>query len=122
MSYLKPQVIFSSNFPSLFSAMGDKSSVLFLLKVYLIFSLIIFSAKVQNFRLSTAQVKFHQICTLISYLFRKYIKFQLKNNGEVIMKPKSDKKFEEKLIFCLKNDKNLVNFDPSTKKSKKFAL
>ena len=38
------------------------------------------------------------------------------------MKPKSDKKFEEKLIFCLKNDKNLVNFDPSTKKSKKFAL
>ena len=122
MSYLKPQVIFSSNFPSLFSAMGDKSSVLFLLKAYLIFSLIIFSAKVQNFRLSTAQVKFHQICTLISYLFRKYIKFQLKNNGEVIMKPKSDKRFEEKLIFCLKNDKNLVNFDPSTKKSQKFAL
>ena len=122
MSYLKPQVIFSSNFPSLFSAMGDKSFVLFLLKAYLIFSLIIFSAKVQNFRLSTAQVKFHQICTLISYLFRKYIKFQLKNNGEVIMKPKSDKRFEEKLIFCLKNDKNLVNFDPSTKKSQKFAL
>ena len=27
-----------------------------------------------------------------------------------------------KLIFCFKNDKNLVNFDPSTKKSKKFAL
>ena len=25
-------------------------------------------------------------------------------------------------IFCFKNDKNLVNFDPSTKKSKKFAL
>ena len=30
---------------------------------------------------------------------------------------KSGAKFEEKLIFCLKNDKNLVNFDPSTKKS-----
>ena len=30
--------------------------------------------------------------------------------------PKSDAKFEEKLIFCLKNDKNLVNFDPNTKK------
>ena len=28
-------------------------------------------------------------------------------------------KFEEKLIFCFKNDKNLVNFDLSTKKSKK---
>ena len=26
---------------------------------------------------------------------------------------KSDAKFEEKPIFCFKNDKNLVNFDPS---------
>ena len=31
-------------------------------------------------------------------------------------------KFEEKPMFCFKNDKNLVNFDPSTKKSKKFPL
>ena len=29
-------------------------------------------------------------------------------------------KFEEKLIFYFKNDKNLVNFDRSTKKSKNF--
>ena len=35
---------------------------------------------------------------------------------------KSVAKFEEKLIFCFKNDKNLVNFDLSTKNSKKFAL
>ena len=35
---------------------------------------------------------------------------------------KSGEKFEEKLIFGFKNDKNLVNFDPSNKKSKKFAL
>ena len=35
---------------------------------------------------------------------------------------KSDAKFEEKLIFCFKNDKNLVNFDLSTEKSKKSAL
>ena len=35
---------------------------------------------------------------------------------------KSDAKFEEKPIRCFKNDKNLVNFDPSTQKSKKFAL
>ena len=34
----------------------------------------------------------------------------------------SDAKFEEKLIFCLKNGKNLVNFDLSTKKYKKIAL
>ena len=32
----------------------------------------------QNFRLLTAQVKFHQICTLIDYFCWKYIKFQLK--------------------------------------------
>ena len=30
---------------------------------------------------------------------------------------KSGSKFEEKLIFCFKNDKNLVTFDPSTEKS-----
>ena len=35
---------------------------------------------------------------------------------------KSVAKFEEKLIFCFKNDKNLVNFDLSTKKSRKIAL
>ena len=34
----------------------------------------------------------------------------------------SGAKFEGKLIFCFKNDKNLVNFDLSTKKFKKFAL
>ena len=31
-------------------------------------------------------------------------------------------KFEGKLICCFKNDKNLVNFDPSTQKFKKSAL
>ena len=30
---------------------------------------------------------------------------------------KSGVSFEGKPIFCLKNDKNLVNLDPSTKKS-----
>ena len=34
--------------------------------------------KKQNFRLSTAHVKFHQICTLIVSFCWKYIKFQLK--------------------------------------------
>ena len=32
---------------------------------------------------------------------------------------KSDAKFEEKLI-CLKNDKNLVNFDLNTRNSQNF--
>ena len=35
---------------------------------------------------------------------------------------KSGAKFEEKTIFCFKNDRNLENFDRSTKKSKKIAL
>ena len=39
-----------------------------------------------------------------------------------LMIPKSGAKFEEKLIFCFKNDKNLEKFDPSSKKSKKIAL
>ena len=34
---------------------------------------------------------------------------------------KSDAKFEEKLIFRFKNDKNLVNFDPSTLKVSKIC-
>ena len=39
---------------------------------------------VQNFRLSTAQVKFHQICTLIGSFCWKYIKFQLKKYRGVV--------------------------------------
>ena len=39
-----------------------------------------------------------------------------------LMIRKSGGKFDEKLFFCFKNDENLVNLDPSTKKSKKFAF
>ena len=35
---------------------------------------------------------------------------------------KTDAKFEEKLICCFKNDKNMVKFDPSTRRSPKLAL
>ena len=46
--------------------------------------------------------------------------------GEAVCYPnahyESGPKFEEKLIFCFKNDYNLMNFDLSTNKSKKFAL
>ena len=35
---------------------------------------------------------------------------------------KIDPKFEEKLICCVKNDKNLVKFDLNTQKSPKLAL
>ena len=40
--------------------------------------------KVQNFRLSTAHVKFHQIGTLINSFCWKYIKFQLKKYRGVL--------------------------------------
>ena len=36
--------------------------------------------------------------------------------GVCLMDLKSDAEFKEKLIYCFKNDKNLVNFDPSTQK------
>ena len=38
----------------------------------------------QNLRLSTAQVKFHQICTFVDSFCWKYIKFQLKNYKRVM--------------------------------------
>ena len=75
----------------------------------------------QNFRLSTTHVKFHQICTLIGSL--KYIKFQLRSIEELyLMTLKIDAKFEENLICCFKNDKNLIKIDPSTRKYLKLAL
>ena len=36
------------------------------------------------------------------------------------MTPKNDAKYEEKLICCFKNDKNLVNFDLSSQNSQNF--
>ena len=38
------------------------------------------------------------------------------------MRLKNDAKFDEKLICCFENDKNLLNFNPSTQKPQKFAL
>ena len=39
-----------------------------------------------------------------------------------LMTLKSDAKFEGNPICCFRDDKNLVNFDPSTQKSRKFPL
>ena len=67
--------------------------------------------KVQNFRLSTAHLKFHQICTSDRLT-------QLKKNRWVMYHgPEEWCKIWRKLIICFKNDKNLVNFDLSTRKS-----
>ena len=35
---------------------------------------------------------------------------------------KNDAEFEEKLICYFKNNKNLVNFDPRTQMSQKYAI
>ena len=48
----------------------------------------------------------------------------LKFTGEFcVMTLKNDAKFEEELTYQFKIDmRNLTNFDPSTRKSQKFAL
>ena len=114
--------VFLLNFASLFNAMGDKSSVLFQLKLYLIFTKgAHHSAKFQTFDCSgeiSPNLYFDRLLLL------KVYKVSAKKSMEEIclMIPKSGAKFEEKVIFCFKNDKNLVNFDPNTKKSKKVTL
>ena len=64
------------NFASLFNVMGD--SLLYFSSWNFIWFLHKEPTTVQIFRPLTAQVEFHQICTLIAYFCRKYIKFQLK--------------------------------------------
>ena len=47
----------------------------------------------------------------------------LKFTGELcVMTLKNDAKIEEELTCQFKIDRNLTNFDPSTRKSQKFAL
>ena len=77
--------------------------------------------KIQNFRLSTVHMKFYQICTLRDSFCWKYVKFQLKSIEDLCcMTRKIDRKFEEKLNSCFKNDKTLAYFDLSTWNSRNF--
>ena len=76
MSYLKPQVSFTFLHHS-------SMSLEIILSYFFSWNFIWFlqkeSMKVQNFKtISTAQVKFYQICTLIGSFCWKYIKFQLR--------------------------------------------
>ena len=75
--------------------------------------------EVENFKLSTAHVKFHQICTLIGSFYGEYIKFQLKKYRGV-MSHDTENRYQiwKKPIYCFKNDKNLVNFHSSTQSLK----
>ena len=72
VSYLRLQVSFSLNFAAHFSIMRDNSSVLFLVETTWFGQKA--PIKVQDFRLLTAHIKFHQICTLIDSFCWKYIK------------------------------------------------
>ena len=61
------------------------------------------------------------MCILIGSFCPKYKTFDLKNLSYMTLK--SDAKFEEKLTCHFKIFmRNLTNFDPTTKKSQKFAL
>ena len=116
----EPQVSFYLIFGSLFSVMRNNCSVPLQRK------LIWFGQKelikVQNFSLSTAHMKFHQIYTLIGSFCWKYIKFQLKGyRGVTSHYTEEWSKFWRKTDFCFKNDKNLVHFD-STQVSKICTL
>ena len=75
MSYFKPQVSFSLNFAPIFSVMV---TLLYFFSWNFIWSGQKEPVKAQNFRLSTAHVEFHQICTLMGSFHWKYVKFQLK--------------------------------------------
>ena len=76
--------------------------------------------EVQNFRLSTAHVKFHQVCTLIGSFCCKYIKFQLKMYRGVMSYDHGEwcKIWRKTDLLFPK----WQEFDPSTQKSQKFAL
>ena len=122
MSCSKLQVSFSLNFASLFSVMRDYSSVLFKLKLYMIWTKGAHqTAKFQTFDCSR---KISPNLYFGRLLLLKVYEISAKTSTEelCLMTLKSDTKFEEKLTCCFKNDKNLVNFDPSTQKSHKFAL
>ena len=105
MSCLKLQVSFSLNFASLFSIMRDSSSVFFSWNCTWFGQNELI--KVQNSECS------HKISPNL-YLDRLLKVYKILAEELCLMTLKTDAKFEEKLIYCFKNDKNLVKFDQST--------
>ena len=102
--------------------MRDNSSVLFKLKLYMIWTNKAHeSAKFQTFNCSR-EISPHLYFDRL--LLLKVYRFSAKKSTEelCLITLKNDAKFGEKPICCFKSDKNLANFDPSTRKSQKFAL
>ena len=64
-----------------------------------------------------------KIGTLMASLYPRQKMYELKFTGEFcVMTMKNDAKFEEELTCQFKIDmRNLTNFEPSTRKSQKFA-
>ena len=122
MSYLKPQVIFSLNFGSLFNVMKDNSSVLFC-KIFMWF-LQKEPTKVQNFIIIlTTQVKFHQICILIGSFCWKYIKLKLIKYRGVMSHDTEDLwKIWRKTNLLFQKWQEFGEFWSEHSKSPKFAL
>ena len=123
MSYLEPHASFSLYFASLFNVMRDNSSVLSWLKLNIIFTKGShqsgkISGKFQLLRLISPNFYFGRLL-----LLKVYTISAKKSTEELcLLILKIDAKFEQKPICCFKIDKNLVNFDPGTQKSPKFAL
>ena len=119
MSCLKPQVSYYLNFSSLLSVMRDNSSVLFQLKLYMIWTKGAHqSAKFQTFNCSrkvSPNLYFDRLLLLKVY---KILVKKVYTKELCLMTLKIDAKFEENLICCFKNDRNLLNFDPSTRSLK----
>ena len=113
MSFLEPRVSFPSNFASFFSVKKHNSFIHFYLNLYMLWT-----KGMQSLRLSTAYVKFYQICTLIGSFYWKYTKFQLRKYREVTSHDTEEScKIWRKLTCGLENDLgNLTNFHENTLK------
>ena len=121
MSCLELQVSFSLNFGSLFSIMRGNSSVLFYLKLYMIWTKGAHrSAKFQTLNCShkiSPNLYFDRFLRVYKILAKEVPRNYVSWNGRLMQNLK-----KKTLICCFKNDKNLVKFDPSTQNSQKFSL
>ena len=70
------------------------------------------------------QTKVSELGLLLGPFIESTKCMSLKFTGELcVMTMKDDAKFEKELTYQVKTDmRNLINFDPSTQKSHKFAL
>ena len=121
ISYLKLQISFSLNFASFCSVMRDNSSVLFYLKLYMIWTKRAHQrAKIQTFDCShkiSPNLYFDRFLQVYNNILAKKVQSTYFSSPWRLMQ-----NLKKKLICSFKNGENLVKFDLSTQKSHKFAL